>query len=65
MDAAQGILTTRGGMTSHAAVVARGLGKPCVAGLESATIRYENKTITFRTALLLGRRLADTKQHHR
>ncbi|NLJ85362.1 MAG: pyruvate, phosphate dikinase [Firmicutes bacterium] len=47
MDAAQGILTTRGGMTSHAAVVARGMGKPCVAGLESATIRYENKTITF------------------
>ena len=32
MHAAQGILTTRGGMTSHAAVVARGMGRPCVAG---------------------------------
>ncbi|NLK09242.1 MAG: pyruvate, phosphate dikinase [Firmicutes bacterium] len=47
MDAAEGILTTRGGMTSHAAVVARGMGTPCVAGLESATIRYDEKTITF------------------
>ena len=47
MDAAQGILTTRGGMTSHAAVVARGMGTPCVAGLESAQIRYQDKTITF------------------
>ena len=32
MHAAEGILTTRGGMTSHAAVVARGMGKPCVSG---------------------------------
>ncbi len=32
MHAARGILTTRGGMTSHAAVVARGMGRPCVAG---------------------------------
>ena len=32
MEAAKGILTARGGMTSHAAVVARGMGKPCVAG---------------------------------
>lgn len=38
MLAAQGILTARGGMTSHAAVVARGLGKPCVAGCESIRI---------------------------
>ncbi|HPD97194.1 MAG TPA: pyruvate, phosphate dikinase [Synergistales bacterium] len=36
--AAQGVLTSRGGMTSHAAVVARGLGKPCVSGCESAVI---------------------------
>ena len=36
--AAQGVLTSRGGMTSHAAVVARGLGKPCVSGCESLTI---------------------------
>jgi pyruvate, orthophosphate dikinase len=38
MDAARGILTARGGMTSHAAVVARGMGKPCVAGCESLRI---------------------------
>ncbi|HBV95942.1 MAG: pyruvate phosphate dikinase [Peptococcaceae bacterium BICA1-7] len=39
--AAQGILTSRGGMTSHAAVVARGMGKPCVCGCESLRINYE------------------------
>jgi pyruvate,orthophosphate dikinase len=38
MDAAEGILTVRGGMTSHAAVVARGMGKPCVAGCGSVSI---------------------------
>jgi pyruvate,orthophosphate dikinase len=38
MDAAQGILTVRGGMTSHAAVVARGMGKPCVAGCGAVSI---------------------------
>ncbi len=38
MDAAKGILTARGGMTSHAAVVARGMGKPCVAGCESISV---------------------------
>ena len=38
MDAAQGILTARGGMTSHAAVVARGMGKCCVSGCESITV---------------------------
>jgi len=38
---AQGILTARGGMTSHAAVVARGLGKPCVSGCETITIDLE------------------------
>lgn len=41
---AQGILTSRGGMTSHAAVVARGMGKPCVCGCESIKINYEAKT---------------------
>jgi len=40
--AAQGILTSRGGMTSHAAVVARGMGKPCVCGCEILSIDYEN-----------------------
>lgn len=39
--AAQGILTSRGGMTSHAAVVARGMGKPCVCGCEALRIDYE------------------------
>ncbi|MEI6157226.1 MAG: pyruvate, phosphate dikinase, partial [Atribacterota bacterium] len=41
--AAQGVLTSRGGMTSHAAVVARGMGKPCVAGCESIFIDLEKK----------------------
>ncbi|QGT99973.1 Pyruvate,phosphate dikinase [Candidatus Syntrophocurvum alkaliphilum] len=40
---AQGILTSRGGMTSHAAVVARGMGKPCVCGCESIKIDYKSK----------------------
>ena len=37
MDAAQGVLTARGGMTSHAAMVARGMGKTCVCGCASIT----------------------------
>lgn len=41
MHAAQGILTTRGGMTSHAAVVARGMGRPCVAGAGELRIDYK------------------------
>ena len=40
MHAAEGILTTRGGMTSHAAVVARGMGKPCVSGAGSVRVDY-------------------------
>ncbi len=43
MHAAKGILTARGGMTSHAAVVARGMGKPCVSGSNEIKIDYENK----------------------
>ena len=46
MIAAQGILTVHGGMTSHAAVVARGMGKPCVAGAEGVTIDAAAKTAT-------------------
>jgi pyruvate,orthophosphate dikinase len=46
MAAAQGILTARGGMTSHAAVVARGMGKCCVSGAGSLNIDYVAKTIT-------------------
>ena len=44
MIAAQGILTAHGGMTSHAAVVARGMGKPCVAGCEGLSIDLEART---------------------
>ena len=43
MHAAKGILTARGGMTSHAAVVARGMGKPCVSGSNEIKIDYEKK----------------------
>jgi len=43
MDAAEGILTARGGMTSHAAVVARGMGKCCVAGVDELDINYKTK----------------------
>ncbi|HYB55447.1 MAG TPA: pyruvate, phosphate dikinase [Alphaproteobacteria bacterium] len=46
MNAAKGILTTRGGMTSHAAVVARGMGRPCVAGAGDLKIDYDAGTMT-------------------
>lgn len=46
MHAAEGILTSRGGMTSHAAVVARGMGKPCVSGAGSLRIDYRNGTVS-------------------
>ncbi len=46
MFAAEGILTARGGMTSHAAVVARGWGKPCVCGLGELVINEAAKTLT-------------------
>ena len=46
MVASQGILTARGGMTSHAAVVARGMGKPCVAGCRSLLIDKNKKILT-------------------
>jgi pyruvate,orthophosphate dikinase len=46
MHAAEGILTTRGGMTSHAAVVARGMGKPCVAGAGALRVDYKAQTMT-------------------
>jgi len=47
MYASEGILTARGGMTSHAAVVARGMGTCCVAGCSEATISEKNKTLVF------------------
>jgi pyruvate,orthophosphate dikinase len=46
MHAAEGILTTRGGMTSHAAVVARGMGKPCVSGAGALRVDYQSGTMT-------------------
>ncbi len=46
MHAAEGILTTRGGMTSHAAVVARGMGKPCVSGAGQIRVDYAKGTLT-------------------
>ncbi len=46
MHAAQGILTSRGGMTSHAAVVARGMGRCCVAGAGAITMDYKVKTLS-------------------
>ena len=46
MHAAEGILTTRGGMTSHAAVVARGMGKPCVSGAGTIRVNYAQETFS-------------------
>lgn len=49
---AQGILTSRGGMTSHAAVVARGMGKPCVCGCEKVRIDYDRKEFSVGTTVV-------------
>ena len=46
IKAARGILTARGGMTSHAAVVARGMGRPCVVGVSSLAVDYDAQTMT-------------------
>src|SRR3546814_3861790 len=54
MHAAKGILTARGGMTSHAAVVARGMGRPCVSGAGGLSIDAKNSGL-----LVGGRRLLD------
>lgn len=48
MLASQGILTARGGMTSHAAVVARGMGKCCVAGASEIAVDEHAKTLTIK-----------------
>jgi pyruvate,orthophosphate dikinase len=53
MSVAEGILTARGGMTSHAAVVARGMGKCCVAGCSAIKISYEAKKIQTATTTIL------------
>jgi pyruvate, orthophosphate dikinase len=52
MDASQGILTARGGMTSHAAVVARGMGKPCVAGCEEIKVDEHGRKFTVKDVVV-------------
>lgn len=52
MSAAEGILTARGGMTSHAAVVARGMGKCCVSGAGAINVNYKNRTVEIDGVLL-------------
>ena len=54
MHAARGILTTRGGMTSHAAVVARGMGRPCVAGAGGVSVDYGARTLSAGGKLIRG-----------
>ena len=53
MHASQGVITARGGMTSHAAVVARGMGTPCVSGSNDITINYANKTMTTKAGVVI------------
>jgi pyruvate,orthophosphate dikinase len=53
MHAAQGILTARGGMTSHAAVVARGMGKCCVSGCGDIRVNYEEEILTAQGGLIV------------
>jgi pyruvate,orthophosphate dikinase len=50
MKAAKGILTVRGGATSHAAIVARGMGRPCVVGCGALTVDAKNQTVTIHAA---------------
>jgi pyruvate,orthophosphate dikinase len=52
MHAARGILTTRGGMTSHAAVVARGMGRPCVTGADDLRIDYAARAMSVRNIVV-------------
>ena len=52
MEAAKGILTSRGGMTSHAAVVARGMGAPCVAGAGELNVNHKSGTVGCKGAVL-------------
>ncbi|MBE6450661.1 MAG: pyruvate, phosphate dikinase [Alphaproteobacteria bacterium] len=53
MHASQGVITARGGMTSHAAVVARGMGTPCVSGSTDITIDYKAKTMTTKSGVVI------------
>ena len=53
MHASQGVITARGGMTSHAAVVARGMGTPCVSGSHDIPISYKDKTMTTKSGAVI------------
>lgn len=53
MHASQGVITARGGMTSHAAVVARGMGTPCVSGSHDIVIDYKTKTMTTKSGAVI------------
>lgn len=53
MHASQGVITARGGMTSHAAVVARGMGTPCVSGSTDITIDYGKKTMSTKAGVVI------------
>ncbi len=53
MHASQGVITARGGMTSHAAVVARGMGTPCVSGSTDITIDYKSKTMSTKCGVVI------------
>ncbi len=53
MHASQGVITARGGMTSHAAVVARGMGTPCVSGSQDIVISYKDKTMTTKSGVVV------------
>lgn len=53
MHASQGVITARGGMTSHAAVVARGMGTPCVSGSHDIVINYKDKTMTTKSGFVV------------
>lgn len=53
MHASQGVITARGGMTSHAAVVARGMGTPCVSGSTDITIDYKSKTMSTKSGVVI------------
>ena len=65
MIAAKGILTVHGGMTSHAAVVARGMGKPCVAGCEALSLDLKARSRADRGARAPRRRPVDDRRRHR
>lgn len=60
MHVAVGILTTRGGMTSHAAVVARGMGRPCVSGAGDLRVDAAQKVMTVK-----GQKIGEGDDHHR